>query len=95
MKKEINEMKMVSDESFNKSKYKRDQVLDQLLEQIDLDFTDHNRDDEDSLYHADEDVNEVLDGMVDSFKSIDHTLNNKILKIWLRKQSMYIKKVKK
>ena len=72
LEKEINEMNMVSDESSNKSKCKRDQVLDQLLEEIDYDYTDHNSEDDDSLLDADEDVYEVLDEMVDSFKSIDH-----------------------
>jgi len=72
LEKEINEMNMVSDESSNKSKCKRDQVLDQLLEEIDYDYIDHNSEDDDSLLDADEDVYEVLDEMVDSFKSIDH-----------------------
>ena len=40
--------------------------------EIDYDYTDHNSEDDDSLLDADEDVFEVLDEMVDSFKSIDH-----------------------
>ena len=59
LEKEINEMNMVSDESSNKSKCKRDQVLDQLLEEICYDYTDHTSEDDDSLLDAEEDVNEV------------------------------------